>query len=157
MIELVTRVMIDSGFERKKAVLITGGGGFLFGLPSALSIDFLNNQDWVWGLGLLLNGFLFTLVVWKFGVSRFRMEVVHTGPAGGKKRAWLDYLFLIVLPLEFFVMMGWWFWKAITVYDPHGWWNPFHTYSLGTCLFQWGVVLLLLLVINRYWLKKSRQ
>jgi NSS family neurotransmitter:Na+ symporter len=156
MVELVTRVMMDYGFNRGKAVLVTGGGGFLCGLPSALSTDFLNNQDWVWGLGLLLNGFLFTVVVWKFGVSRFRKEVTHIGSAG-RKWAWFEYLFFIVIPLEFFFMMGWWFWKAITVYDPHGWWNPFHTYSLGTCLFQWGVVLLLLLGINRYWLRKKKQ
>ncbi len=157
MIELVARVMIDCGFDRKKAVLITGGGGFLCGMPSALNLDFLNNQDWVWGLGLLLNGFLFTLVVWKFGISRFRKEVTHSAVAAAKKGVWFDCLFLIVLPLEFFLMMGWWFWKAMTVYDPHGWWNPFHTYSLGTCLFQWGVVLVVLLGINRYWLRNKKQ
>ena len=76
--------------------------------------------------------------------------------AAGKKGAWFDCLFLIIIPIEFFLMMGWWFWKAITVYDPHGWWNPLHTYSLGTCLFQWGVVLVAFLGINRYYLRKKK-
>jgi len=155
MIELVTRVMVDYGFERERAALLAGGGGFFGGLPAALNIDFLNNQDWVWGLGLLLNGFLFALVVWKFGSTRFRREVMHIPLSGGKTGTCFDYLFFVVIPIEFLFMMGWWFWKSIAVYDPRGWWNPFHISSLGTCLFQWGVVLIILFGINRYCLGKK--
>jgi len=39
--------------------------------------------------------------------------------------------------------------------DPEGWWNPFHTYSLGTCLFQWGLAIGLFLLLNNWLYKKT--
>jgi len=39
--------------------------------------------------------------------------------------------------------------QAATVYDPEGWWNPAHVYSVGTCVVQWGAALALLLTFNR--------
>ena len=155
MIELVVRVMMDYGLNRKKAVFITGSGGFICGIPSALNINFLKNQDWVWGLGLLLNGFLFTMVVWKFGVSRFRFKITNIPKLKGKNWSWFEFFFLFIIPLEFVFMMGWWFWKAAMIYEPHTWWNPFGINSIGTCLFQWGLVLIILIGINRYYLRKK--
>ena len=38
-------------------------------------------------------------------------------------------------------------WGAVI--DPTGWWSPFRTYSLGTCLLQWGLALTLLVMFNR--------
>ena len=35
------------------------------------------------------------------------------------------------------------------MFDPAGWWNPARVGSLGTCLFQWGIALALLLAFNR--------
>lgn len=46
-------------------------------------------------------------------------------------------------------MFGWWIYQAIFVFDPTGWWNPLHVYSVGTCFLQWGIVLLLLTSFNR--------
>ena len=45
-------------------------------------------------------------------------------------------------------MFSWWMYQAATVYDPEGWWNPVRTFSVGTCLVQWGVALALLLSFN---------
>ncbi|MCK5422834.1 MAG: sodium-dependent transporter, partial [Deltaproteobacteria bacterium] len=67
MVEMVTRIFMDAGIKRKNSVLMVGMMGFLFGIPSAVKIDFFNNQDWTWGLGLLLNGIFFTFAVIKFG------------------------------------------------------------------------------------------
>ena len=39
--------------------------------------------------------------------------------------------------------------QTVAVIDPTGWWSPFRTYSLGTCLLQWGLALTLLVVFNR--------
>ena len=35
--------------------VLVGTLGFLLGLPSALSIDVLHNQDWVWGVALMVS------------------------------------------------------------------------------------------------------
>ena len=46
-------------------------------------------------------------------------------------------------------MITWWFTQAIRHYDPDLWWHPFRTFSIGTCIFQWGLLILLLLALNR--------
>jgi NSS family neurotransmitter:Na+ symporter len=59
MIELASRVLMDLGLSRGRAITIVGGAGVLFGIPSALNLGFFQNQDWVWGVGLMLSGFFF--------------------------------------------------------------------------------------------------
>lgn len=154
MVALVSRILMDAGIERKKSVLIVGIMGFLFGIPSAIKIDFLNNQDWTWGLGLLVNGILFTYAVIKFGTSRFRRELINSEGNNINLGKWFDYVIILVIPVEFICVLGWWFWQSATVFDPKGWWNPFHTTSIGTCILQWGVVIVLLLLLNRWMGKK---
>ena len=53
MIEMATRMFLDLGVRRTTAVSLVGVLGFVLGLPSAWKMGFLENQDWVWGLGLL--------------------------------------------------------------------------------------------------------
>jgi hypothetical protein len=59
MIELATRVLQDGGLPRSRAIAIVGAAGFLLGIPSALSQDVFLNQDWVWGVGLMVSGLFF--------------------------------------------------------------------------------------------------
>ncbi|MEX2435986.1 MAG: sodium-dependent transporter, partial [Balneolaceae bacterium] len=56
MIELATKVFVDMGITRKKATIAVCSTGFLFGLPSAISLDVFANQDFVWGVGLMVSG-----------------------------------------------------------------------------------------------------
>jgi NSS family neurotransmitter:Na+ symporter len=46
-------------------------------------------------------------------------------------------------------MFGWWMYQAAAVFDPDSWWNPLHTYSVGTCVAQWVVAIVLLVAFNR--------
>jgi len=48
MIELSTRIFMDMGMDRKKAITVIGIGGFLLGIPSAISLGFFNNQFQYW-------------------------------------------------------------------------------------------------------------
>ena len=154
MLELVTRIFMDAGIQRKKSVLMVGLIGFLFGIPSAIKIEFLNNQDWTWGLGLLVNGIFFTYAVIKFGTSRFRKELINSNGHAFRLGRWFDCIIMFVIPVEFICVLGWWFWQSATVLDPKGWWNPFHTTSIGTCILQWGMVIVVLLLLNRFLGKK---
>jgi hypothetical protein len=54
----------------------------------------------------------------------------------------------VLIPIEFLAMIGWWFTQAILVYDPRYWWHPLRTFSVGTCLMQWGALIVLLLLLN---------
>ena len=39
--------------------------------------------------------------------------------------------------------------KSTGGYDPQYWWHPFRTFSIGTCVFQWGALITLLALFNR--------
>ncbi len=45
--------------------------------------------------------------------------------------------------------MIWWLWEA-RGWDPEHWLDPFRSTSVGTVLAQWAIVLVALLVLNRW-------
>ncbi|MBN1271731.1 MAG: sodium-dependent transporter [Candidatus Aminicenantes bacterium] len=148
MIELDTRILMDSGFSRKKAVSIIVICGFIFGLPSALSMGFFNNQDWVWGLGLMVSGFFYTIAVIKFGPGKFRKEIISSPENPVKIGRWFDILVAVLLPLQFVAMLGWWLWQSYAG-DPGNWLKIFSPFSVGTVLFQWGIAAALFIFLNK--------
>lgn len=146
MFELGTVFLKDLGIPRPKAVGILAGLAFVLGAPSALNMHFFDNQDWVWGIGLLVSGFFFTLLVRAVGGERFTQRFVGIQSPFGRRC--LQLLLYWVIPVEFFALVGWWFYQAVG-WDPQGWWNPFHAFSIGTCLLQWGVLLAVLFIFNK--------
>ncbi len=152
MIELATRLLIDFGLTRKKAVLIIGTVTFLFGIPSALFIEFFNNQDWVWGLGLLLSGFFFIFLVNQIGLTQFLSEWLKLTKHTEVAQKVSKLLFKFLMPLQFAAMLGWWFWQSVQ-WNPETWWNPLRTYSIGTTLLQWLVVAGVGLWASRFFVK----
>ncbi|NKB87965.1 MAG: sodium-dependent transporter [Acidobacteria bacterium] len=146
MIELGVRIFMDAGMTRSSAVKFVVGGSFLLGVPSALRIEFLMNQDSVWGIGLMVSGFLFAVAVNKFGVRRFREELIEPARNDIPVGKWFDILLKWVIPAEFVVLILWWLYQA-TISDP-AWWNPVAIFNLGTCLFQWGVAFVLFRIFN---------
>ncbi len=151
MIEMATRMFVDLGVRRTTAVSLVGVLGFVLGLPSAWKMGFLENQDWVWGLGLLVSGLFIAITVIRYGVDRFRSELINTPEERRPVGKWFVPVVTILIPLEFAALVVWWFYQAVTTLDPDGWWNPFHTYSVGTAVFQWGIVIVVLLLLNRWW------
>ncbi|AFN74969.1 SNF family Na+-dependent transporter [Melioribacter roseus P3M-2] len=147
MVELAARSLNDLGIERKKSILIVGLAGFLFGIPSALSIDFFINQDWVWGIALLISGAFIALAVNKYGVDKFRKNLLNNPDSDLRIGGWFNVLIKFVIPAEFIVLISWWLFSS-TSWDPQ-WWHPFHRENLGTCLFQWGIVIILFIILNR--------
>jgi len=146
MFELGTTNLMNFGLQRRNAALVIGVVAFLLGIPSALSIDFLGNQDWVWGVGLLISGLLTALAILKYGVARARREINETSdlPVG----AWWT-LCIRFIPVVFLVLFSWWVYQSIRD-NPGTWWNPLETFSTGTMALQWGLVLVLLLALNRF-------
>ncbi|MBW2261974.1 MAG: sodium-dependent transporter [Deltaproteobacteria bacterium] len=149
MMELGVRTLGDQGIGRDRATWITAAFGLAVGLPSALSMPVFNNQDWVWGIGLLVTGFLISLGVIKSGLGRFLDETV--GPPGRRPlvRIWIGASIGGIIPLTFVVLLGWWFYKAITEYDPELWWNPLREFSVGTCVVQWTLGILIAVLASR--------
>ena len=57
-LELPTRVLVDAGVRRNRAIVIIVILIFLFGIPSARNLNLLSNQDFVWGVALMISGAL---------------------------------------------------------------------------------------------------
>ncbi len=151
LVELTTRTFIDFGFERKKAVLIVTVTGFLLGVPSALNMDFFANQDWVWGVGLILSGAAISFSIIRFGVDKFRTELINDASSDIKVGKWYNFVIAYLIPLQAVVLIVWWLVSSAS-WDPE-WWNPFHALNAGTCLFQWAIVIALFIALNKFFVK----
>ena len=149
MVELLTRNLMDAGMRRRKALGVVALLALAFSTPSALSLSFLHNQDWVWGVGLMLSGLLYALAARRFGVERLRREVVNSDGCDLPIGKWWTFIVSVVVPIEAVVLMVWWLWEA-KGWDPEHWLDPFRSTSVGTVLVQWAIVLVALLVLNRW-------
>ncbi len=150
MIELAVRILIDLGMTRKRAIVAVGSAGFLLGIPSALRLGIFQNQDWVWGVGLMLSGFFFAFAVLRYGVTKWREKFINTSDSDVKIGRWWDWAMRLVA-VEAVVLMVWFlvqaggdnFWSADT-------WTLFSPYNVGSVLIQFGAVLVGLLALNRW-------
>jgi NSS family neurotransmitter:Na+ symporter len=151
MMELASRVLMDLGLNRKKAILTIAGTAFLLGIPSAWSMDFFVNQDWVWAIGLLVSGFFVTFAAIKFGTDRFRTELINNNSSDEGIGPWFNWVVKILLPLQFIILIGWWFSQAMT----GDWWNPFAVFNIGTVIFQISLAIIFFLIVNKAMAKRS--
>ncbi len=148
MVELASRVLIDFGLSRARAISVVAVAGFLLGIPSALSLSFFRNQDWVWSVGLMLSGLFFAIAVLHYGVSRFRGRLVNRAASDLRIGRWWDLVMLLVVA-EAVVLLVWWLSQAV---DPSDVWAslvPWSSFNAGTVLAQGGIVIAVLLVFNR--------
>jgi len=155
MVELATRTFIDFGFDRKKSIIIVATCGFLLGIPSALSIDFFTNQDWVWGVGLILSGAFISFSIIRFGVDKFRTEIINGFGSDVKIGRWYNFVIGILIPIQVVILISWWLVSSLS-WDPE-WWNPFHAANLGTAIVQWAVVLTIFILLNKLMISKLRK
>ena len=153
MVELSTRTLIDFGIKRKKAIIFLVTFGFLLGLPSAIDLTFLANQDWVWGVGLILSGAFISFAIIRFGVDKFRTELINGFGSDIKIGKWYNYFIGILIPLQAIILICWWLISSIS-WDPE-WWNPFHSENAGTALFQWAVMLIIFIVANKIFVNQT--
>jgi NSS family neurotransmitter:Na+ symporter len=159
MIELAARIFMDAGLRRKQAILLVAGAGLLFGLPSALNMSFFENQDWVWGVGLMISGAFIAFSVIRFGPGRFRLQLINQENSDIRVGRWWEVIIRYLVPIEVIVLLGWWILLSIYNFDLAAgqinprWWYPFSTYSVGTLIFQWAFVLAVFVMLNG-WLSR---
>ena len=151
MVELSTRTLIDFGFKRRKAIIVVAVTGFIFGIPSALNTDFFTNQDWVWGVGLILSGAFISFSIIKYGVDKFRTEIINGFGSDVKIGKWYNFVIGILIPIQVVVLILWWLISSVS-WDAE-WWNPFHAENAGTVLFQWAVALIIFVSLNKIMVK----
>ena len=152
MIELASRILMDLGLERGSAIALVGVSGLLFGAPAALNMDYFANQDWVWGVGLMLSGFFFAVAVLRYGVTDWRETFINHAHSDVRIGAWWDWAIRFVV-VQAVVLMGWWLWNARGE-DPAATWTLFSAYNVGTVLIQWAVALAVLISLNGWMVRR---
>ena len=155
MIELSTRILVDFGIARRQALLGVCIVGFTLGIPSAINLDFFANQDFVWGVALMISGAFIAFAVIRHGASRFRKDSIdhqeHDWNAGPQ---W-DMAIRFAIPALAVVLLGWWLYQAASVYAPERWFDPFDSFSVMTCLVQWGIVLAIFMLLNGWMARRT--
>ena len=147
MIEMASRVLMDLGLERGRALTLVGVAGLLFGIPSALRLGFFQNQDWVWGVALMLSGFFFAFAVLRYGVTKWRETFINQDDSDVRIGAWWDWAIRLVA-VEAVVLAGWWLWSARGA-DFRATWTLFSAYNVGSVVIQFALVVGVLLLLNR--------
>ncbi len=149
MLELITTNLNNFGIDRKRAALYGGIACFIFGVPSALSINFLDNQDWVWGVGLLISGLLTAVAMMVYGANKARAQLNEFSDINVGSW-WTGLIYLI--PVMFIFLFGWWVQQSIGWY-PETWWHPFEVFNVGTMVFQWVILFVVCYALNGWFVK----
>ncbi len=154
--ENAVKNFVDAGWARKKAIMVITGGMVLLGLPSALVVMkvngtpmpvFLDNQDFVWGLGLVVSGAFIYYLVWKYGITKFRNNFINSRYADMKIGKWFDVLFKYVIPVELVVMSIWFIYQ--TIISPGDEWWLGGIVGFLIMMAQWSIAILGLIFISQ--------
>jgi NSS family neurotransmitter:Na+ symporter len=101
IVEVPTAYFIDElKWSRKKGVLVSGLGAFLAGIPAALSGNFLDWMNVVFGQYSLILGSLGVAVFvgWKWGTAKANAEIVEGNP-GYRRQATYAFVIRFVAPI----------------------------------------------------------
>lgn len=100
----------------------------------------MNNQDWVYGIGLIVCGIFFALAIYKFGVDKFRTQVLNP-PSDFKINKFYN-ISMYLFPVLFVSVVGFHLWNAAMA-TPETWWHPIAVENVGTVIAQllgWAIV-----------------
>ena len=157
MVEVATRAFVDAGMQRARAIKIVGIGGFLLGVPSALWMKVFDNQDWVWGVALMLAGLFFAIAIITHGVNRFREEHLNHGGSNIRIGRWWNVVIGVAVPIQAVFLLVWFLYQSWQD-NPEGWLSPIdpeNVANVGTVLTQFAVVLVALMLANRWIVRKT--
>ena len=152
MLELFISNLRDMGLTRKSAAIRTTFFCIIFGFPSAWSLDFFNNQDWVWGIGLIVSGFFIIIAALKYGIKKFKEEFIDTDSDFSIPMSYLVITLSSNVILAV-VLIYWWMSRGYSDYpwfDANGNWNVFDVYSNASIVTQWVLVIVIGIIFNKY-------
>ena len=155
MIELSTRILVDFGIARRQAILGVCTIGFTLGIPSAINLEFFANQDFVWGVALMISGAFIAFAVIRHGAARFRNDSIDHQEGDWNAGPLWDTAIRFAIPTLAVVLLGWWLYQAASIYAPERWFDPFDPFSVMTCLVQWGLALAVFILLNRWMAKRT--
>jgi NSS family neurotransmitter:Na+ symporter len=150
-LELPVRTFIDAGMKRTRAILLIIVGSYLLGVPSAVNLNIMKNQDFVWGYALILSGVFLAIALTKYGADRLRREELVSDPDDWSLGRWWPWVISGFVTLGGTALIAWWLIKDA---KPGTWYNPLDPTSVMNCLLQWFVMIGIFLALGR-WLAKQ--
>ena len=136
MLELAVRNLIDFGVQRSTAVFWIVAASFVLGIPSAMSLEILGDQDFVWSVGLIISGVLMAIAALKYGLSRMISEITAESEGDWPFPVWWSITVKFVAPFIGIALVSWWMVESPSFFF--------------TCLVQWGTVILIFFLMNGY-------
>ncbi|XP_066269611.1 uncharacterized sodium-dependent transporter YocR-like [Branchiostoma lanceolatum] len=142
------QAMVDWGVKRGVAVAVIATLTFLLGIPSAVNIHVLVNQDFVWSAGLIFSGLSMVFLLWRYGAKNYRLNMLNEAGDGSdwKLPKAFDYLTKYVLLLNGLVLLVWWVIQTIQSADIP--WYQLGEQSLMTAILEWTVLVIILVGLN---------
>lgn len=156
MLELLISNLKDFGMTRGSAAVKAAIVCIVFGFPSAWSLDFFSNQDWVWGVGLIISGLLIVTVALKYGIGKFKKEHIDADSDFTVPLAYLASAMVVNIGLAV-VLIYWWLSRGYSQYPwfgADGNWNLLAVYSNASVVTQWAAVIVLGLLMNGFLYRK---
>lgn len=156
MMQLIIKNLTDYEIPKKKASIIAGAACFIAGFPSAWSLAIFENQDWVWGVGLLVSGIFIAFLILKYGPMKFKRDFIDENSDFKVSK----YYFASMITFIFFAgifLTYWWMDQGYSDYpwfDAEGNWNFFDRYSNASIVTQWAIALLIAVFFNEWFYKK---
>jgi NSS family neurotransmitter:Na+ symporter len=152
MIELLLKIISDLGYSRNQSVIRGALICIIFGVPSAWSLNFFENQDWVWGIGLVVSGLFIIFAVLRHGIQAFKDNFIDKDSDFEVNDLYFKLCMFVNIPLGL-ILIYWWMSQGYSKYpwfDANGNWNVFDTYSNASIVSQWALVIVVGVVLNRY-------
>lgn len=153
MLEVGVCNLVDLGMKRKGAVAAICGFCYVVGIFSCLNINFLMNQDWVWGLALLITGLMYGYVMLKNGTEKIRVNYINADGCDFKIPKWYYNFSMKLVPIFVIIMVAWWCIQSVGWY-PDSWWKITEIENLGTVVFQFGLVAIIGLCLQNWFNRK---
>ncbi len=155
MIELFLQNVADLHFSKKKTLVIVISCFMIFGFPSAWSLDYFSNQDWVWGVGLILTGLFILIAVAMNNPLKFKESLIDM--ESGMKISSKFFTFAIFANIAIgFFLIYWWLSQDYSSkwFNEDGQWDVFGVYSNASTITQWGIAISVGLIFNGFLYKK---
>ena len=156
MLELFKSNLKQTNASQRTILVSMSVAFIIFGFPSAYSLDYFSNQDWVWGLGLIVSGVFISLATAIYGPVKFKKELIDQDSDFTISDYYFKYAIYANVLLGA-ILIYWWMSQGYSEYpwlDNAGSWNWIDVYSNASIVTQWGIVLLLGIMINK-WLYRT--
>lgn len=155
MFELFLQNVADLNVSKRKTLVAVIICFVVFGFPSAWSLDFFSNQDWVWGVGLIVTGLFILIGVGMNNPAKFKSSNIDVGSDMTLSSRFFKFAIYTNIAFAFFLIY-WWLSQdySDTWFNQDGQWDLFGIYSNASTITQWGAVILIGLFLNGYLYRK---